>query len=74
MAMAKRITLQGSRGADLAIVFGVSVFDDAKLNLVLESDSEPNNQLAHERLRGRLRGYLRGLLRGLRDGFAMTSR
>ena len=74
MAMAKGMTLRGSRGADLAIVFGVSVFDDAKLNLVLESDSEPNNQLAHERLRGRLRGYLRGLLRGLRDGFAMTSR
>jgi hypothetical protein len=41
MAMAKGITLRGSRGADLAIVFGVSVFDDAKLNLVLESDSEP---------------------------------
>ena len=50
MTMAKGITLRGSQGADPAIVFGVSVFDDAKLDLVLESDLEPNNQLTHERL------------------------
>ena len=51
-----------SWGAGLSIVFGILVSNDAALNLVLESDSEPhNNHLAHKRLQWRLQGLLWGL-------------